>query len=933
LPLTLVTGRANTGKTGVLHGALRKALEDGLPVTLLLPTMPDVRRAEAELGRTGLVGAKVAVLDAWIDELWTLYGDGRRVVTPGARRVLLRRALDSVKLDALAASAATPGFVRLLADVAKRLVRVPRERGKGVDAEAARILRRYHELAAGAGMIERQVAACALAGDPPPVRGPVLVNRFTDLSEAQEALLVGLAKRTEVVVALTWEPDLPATTALDPIVERMFADAQVVPRVTVPEDSELGRIEERLYCPGAPIVPEGRLEIGLAAGDEAECVLAAQAARSLVEEGFAPERVAVVFRDCGRRLGLLTAALAAEGVGADIDVSVPVSSTPLGAVFAALLGACMSPSREQLLALLLSPYADADPLAVADIDARWRRHRVTGSRLLCDASALGPLTGRALAAASRAAKGLDTSTASEWNTAANTLLAAGCTSRSPGSSEMALDAAVHRALLGAIDECLSVEGARLNARDALEFLAVATVASGPAERPGAVQVTEAHRLRSRRFDAIVLGGLTADEFSAERPEPLDAELALRLGAAPGMPERDAERMLFYLVASRARSKLVLLRQESDARGAAKRPSVFWDEVVDLYVDGVALGDVAPQWPPGIEPRRLGLADLADAAPAYAPGRRIERAKAARLGGASRRRGRLRDERVLEALSATSEFSVTELETYMSCPYRWFYDSAVRPRRLDTEVDARERGSRAHRLLTAFYASLEAELGIPRVVPERLDDSLALLARIEEELEETMTTHAVGLREELAVSQAREWARAVVRDDADLLPGFKPIEHEFAFGASAGRPFAVGGVQLRGSIDRIDSGPPGLVITDYKSDPQPKGHGSFAGHGLIQLPVYAAAASAGLGLPVAAGVYRSLRSLAARGFRLPQVDLGGRGSARDEIGQEAVDVLLAEAADGVASAAGGIRDGVIAARPSSKASCTWCGARPFCAEGR
>ncbi len=928
MTLTLVTGRANTGKTGVLHRALREALAEGRPATLLLPTVPDVRRTEAELGRDGLVGARVAVFDDWVDGLWLLHGDGRRPVTPGARTVLLRRALETTELDLLRATAGTPGLVRLLADVSERLTCLP-EGGRGVEWEIARVLRCYHGLAEREGMIERSLAARRLAEDPPDTGGPVLANRFTSLSEAQELLLTGLSRSTDVVVALTWEPDLPATAAVDPLIERMFAIAAIVPCVAPPAGRELARLEERLYCPGAPIVPEGELEVGLAAGDEAECAMAARAARALIEEGIAAERVAVVFRDAGRRRQLLAAALASEGLAADIDVAVPVSATPFGAALAALVDACRSPSRERLLALLLSPFSDADPASVAAADSRWRRSRVSGERLLRDASALGPLTARALAAGKRAVAGLTPSTAAEWRRCADALLAAASIRRPRGSPEIGLDAAAHRALLRAIDECTSVRGAETGVRDVLDTLAEIKAVPGAAERPGAVQVTEIHRIRSRRFDGVVLGGLTAEEFSAERSEPLAAEIAVRLGAVPGMRERDAERMLFYLATSRARRKLVLLRQESDERGEPKRPSVFWDEVADLYANAEdAEGEPRP-WPPGIEPARLGLADLAAAAPAYAPGRRRQRAEAAGRRGRSCARGVLRDERVLEALARTREFSVTELETYLSCPYRWFYERAVRPLELDVEVDARERGSRAHRLLAAFYTALEPELGISRVVPERLDDALALLERTAERVEEEAATHAIGVREELAVAQVLQWARAVVEDDARMLPGFEPIRHELAFGEKEERPFALGGVALRGSIDRVDGGPAGLVVMDYKSERQPSGQASLASRRLIQLPVYAAAASALLGMPVAGAVYRSLRSLAARGFRLPEVDVGARGSDRDVNGADGIRALVGEAAGLVSEAAAGIRAGAIPARPVSKTTCASCGARPFC----
>lgn len=928
MSLTLVTGRANTGKTGVIHRELRSALAAGLPAVLLLPTMPDVRRTEAELGRVGAIGARVAVFDEWVGELWAMHGDGRGVAGEAVRLALLREALDSTRLEGLAASAASPGFLRLLGDILDRTSEVPQRRG-GVSGEVAAILRRYHELAEGKGLIERGRAARLLAERPPALRGPVLVNRFTDLSECQELLLGALARHTDVSVALTWEPDLPATAALDPLIERMFVSADIVPLVASAPDSELERLEDRLYCPGEPLQAEGELQVGLAAGEEAECALAARAARALLDEGFAPERVAVVFRDAGRRLGLLDAALSAEGVRADLDVAVPLAATPFGAALIAALDAAATPRRERLLAFLLSPYSGVAASVVEAADVRWRRDRASGERMQREAKQMGPLAERALSAATAvAAKGMRASTASAWTGLADALLTAAVASRPRGSSEAELDGAAHRAVMRALDEIVQVSGASLDMGGVRQLVSQLTVAPGRAERDGAVQVTEAHRVRSRRFDAVVLGGLTADEFSAERPEPLAAEMARTLGAAPGLEERDAERMLFYLVLTRARHRLVLLRQDSDARGEPKRPSVFWDEVVDVYAGEDPAGEESPAAPRGVEPMRLGLAELALAAPAYAPGRRGQRAEVSPAGRANRVRGRLSDERVLAGLAAASEFSVTELETYLACPYRWFYDRAVRPRALDVEVDARERGSRAHRLLAAFYRSLEPRLRIRRVTPEHLPAALALLDEVAGEVETEARVQAADVREALTLAQAREWARAIVMDDADLLPGYEPLEHEFAFGLEAGRPCTIVGIPLRGSIDRIDAGPAGLVITDYKSERSPKGREGFERNGLIQVPLYALASASLLGAPVGAGLYRSLRSLDARGFRRDEVDLGGRGSGKDVVDDAALEETLAAAAQHARQAAEGIRGGVIAPKPRAGA-CAWCGARAFC----
>jgi ATP-dependent helicase/nuclease subunit B len=923
--LTLIHGRANTGKTGILHGVLRDALARGSAPVLLLPTMPDVRRTESELGRDGLVGARVGTLDGWIQELWALHGDGRRPIGPAARAALLERAISEARPRRLAASAASPGFIWLLAEVVARMTRPPGP-AQGQYAEIGAIIDRYLEAADGEGLVEPAFAARLLGEDPPTVVGPVLVNRFTALSEGQEALLRGIGTRAEVAVALTWDPDLPGTVALDPLVERMFDTASRVPLASKPPSNELGYLEDRLFCPGEPIIPSGMLRLGLAGGEDAESVLAARFARGLLDDGVAAERIAIVFHDVARRLPSLVAALTAEGITSEFDMVAPVASTQFGTAFANLIGACISPSRERILAVLLSPYSNAEPARVLEADVRWRGRRTTGERLLREAAALDSGTAAAFGAARRAvSRGLTPASAADWAGAADALLAA--TEPALGADDATiLDAAAHRAMLSAFDEVAALTDVKLEPRAVLGLLSRASASSGVGERAGAVQVTEVHRLRSRRFDAVILGGLSWSEFSAERDTPLSAEIAERLGAAPGLAELDAERMLFYLVVTRAREKLVLLRQETDARGEPSRPSVFWDEVIDLYVEDEQAGEDALAVPPGIEPVRLSAAH-ADAPPAYAPGRRAQRAAAEARRPAPR--GALRDEDTIAALAGRQEFSVTELEAYLTCPYRWFFERSLALRELDVEVDAREKGSRAHELLAAFYGALEPELGLRRVGPDTLGEALALLDRVDERLEQAARFHAIGLREELALAEGRRQVRALIEDDAWLLPGFEPLELEFKFGSAEERPFALAGVSLRGSVDRIDRGADGLVVTDYKSG-EVRGMSSFGTKHLIQVAVYAQAARELLGGEVAGAWYRSLKDLRIRGVRLRGTDVGGRGSARDIVEDASgMDPVFAAAAEAVVEAARGIRTGDITPQPSADSHCGTCGARMFC----
>jgi hypothetical protein len=203
-------------------------------------------------------------------------------------------------------------------------------------------------------------------------------------------------------------------------------------------------------------------------------------------------------------------------------------------------------------------------------------------------------------------------------------------------------------------------------------------------------------------------------------------------------------------------------------------------------------------------------------------------------------GRLSSDKVRAAVRMQDEFSVSELERYATCPYRWFLDRAVRPRELDVAFEAREAGSVAHEALAAFYQRWAGPDAPRRVVPDDLPEALRIADEVLDAAFES-APETVGLAEELAAERVRRWVAGVIADDAYLMPGYTPVSHEFAFGRAEGRPFELAGVALKGRIDRIDACDRGLIVTDYKSAGTVPGHASFAGRAVIQLPVYLSAA--------------------------------------------------------------------------------------------
>jgi ATP-dependent helicase/DNAse subunit B len=434
------------------------------------------------------------------------------------------------------------------------------------------------------------------------------------------------------------------------------------------------------------------------------------------------------------------------------------------------------------------------------------------------------------------------------------------------------------------------------------------------ERPGHVQVMGVERLRSRRFDVVVLGGLTASEFprrgTGDTLEGDAVQAAMRaLGVIYDQAEETArERLLFYLSVTRARRRLTLLRQESDEDGRALRPSVFWDELLDLYRDP---GDITDERGPVVE--RLLADQLAGA----------------ESSGATpcTPRGLIADPGIAAQLALTDAVGASDIEAYLACPYAWFVERVLRPGRPDVDIDARVSGSLAHEALRRFYEALPPATGSRRVTTENLAQALELVGpAVAAALSGAPPAHT--LEESQALGTIERRVRRLVERDAHFLAGYEPVAHEWSFGRGDDPPVDLGTFRLKGRVDRIDRGPQGLVIIDYKgSSATPVA--KFADEGKVQLQLYAVAASRRLDQPVAGGLYRSLSQGRDRGFMDAAYD--GPGIVRnDRLEREAIDDLLARAVESAAGAVEGMRAGRIAPTPDER-RCSYCIASGFCAE--
>ncbi len=958
--ITVVTGLANAGKSGHVYDRVRRSAAAGLRPVLLLPSEPEVQRAVGEVSHSALLGVSVLQFDRYLDSLWSILGDGRTIVGRVQRTLLLQHALDAAPPEVLQSSARHAGFLRILEVVVQRAAehsgevdagtrpREPRTPAKEIlDIAAA-----YARLLVQADLVEAAEAHRIVAAtvEPRHLGGLLAVNRFGSFTPAQLAFLTrAAALDVEVIVALTWENNHPATTAAGETVENLSGLRGA--RLVVAGDRqagshELAQLERGLFSEQHDdriLESCGDLVFSEAAGEGGEAQRIVRDIQELAIYGIPAHMIAVVFRRPEAHLSALSEAFNEAGVPADYDVRSPLVRTGLGRALSLLLRHfCGERGRAELTALLRSGYAWASAVDVDGYDERTRRDRAMNAhRLLEEAKSTGPRTRLFLERALElCAAPIDTKGARAWRLLIADMMRSRYGSPVILDSGGAADARAQRGLMTVIEEMASLGDLAFGARDLLALLDAVDVSLSDGERAGHVQVMSAERARSRRFEAVILGGLVGGEFPANSSDDALSQPALAgpLAAAgiDVLPRggADEERLLFYQVVTGARQKLILSRAVVDDDGKPLRPSTLWEETLDLYRDPVT-GEIPEVGSPRV--RRLTLADLTEHEDAPLSERRTLREQAASPSGgapravlarrrASARRGCVTGA-VAAALAQRQVFSASEIEAYLACPYHWFYLRELNPRPIDEPIDALERGRVAHEIMSMFYAMWTAA-GHERVTPEELPEALGVLADVSRTVLAGRPAARTLIEDEVLRGAVSGAGRIVVRD-AEFLPGFLPRHHEWSFGGkSADAAEPVGSFFLKGRIDRIDVSAAGIVIVDYKASvvaPRAK----FADEGLVQLPLYGFVASRKLEQPLLGGLYRSMRYGGDRGF-YSQDSLGHLGLAsRDACVAEEFDAVMSAAIATAETAVAGIRAGEIPATPRKASNCGYCPARSVC----
>jgi RecB family exonuclease len=892
--------------------------------------------AGGAVGVAGVAGVEVVTWGHYFQEAWQLYGDGRTVAPEPLRRRYLALAYQDFAETERAGwrlpthlGELSVGFRRevcYLLDFAygqpALMAAVEQAGGQAKPSEVPlfALLNRYFTLLDADGFIDPVDAEQQLAARLRNQR--LLLDGFVELSPRQAGIIAALQANNQV----HWDAAACATNSQ--------TIAEALDNFT------------------------GEVRLGEAVGPLAEVPLLADLIQQAIASGCQPGSIAVLTtaeHDAG---SALLDELIRREIPFATSVSVRLAATPLGTAFLALLKALQPDGvpaarqlSEQLFSLLSSPYAGISREKAWRAQRDWRKQRVLDPVQLL-ASAQAALGERSeLVSLARSVTGELVGEA--WLTAQrellNQLFANGRSSNRRSEAELQDDFAVLQAAYAFAEQVAATRG-YCSLADLAEIPVTLNRSYQPSAADscsGSVQLLPPQDLSYQSYDAIIIGSLNADSFPmSQRERPLDGLLTRMLGQPVKPRTADVQRTLLAHMLQAAGRQFVAYRITTEATGDKSRSSALWDELLDALAKA------------GLQPATSRI---------YEYDYMLQQANPATLGTARRF-----DRGILAASpsaadpsaadpSANSDagqlaslmpavFSVTELEAYLACPYKWFVSRRLKTDEIDKSLDARDKGTFCHEVLKQFYNSLIAQ-GHQRVTEDNLPQALELLP---ETFRQTLEAALAGAgaweghplvlanpSEQAAINSLLPGLLALIERDASFLPGYHPAHMEYRI--SKEEPIEYAGVQVNGIVDRIDVNADGrAVVLDYKMPKSLSDYGMKKGATLpmyLQGAIYARLIQRQLELVPTAALYRSYTAVSTRGvYSSALIDpedkalLSAQGLGKYDASSD-FSALLDAVEEKVATAMERLQAGDIAPAPAYQKACSYCPVATFCPERR
>lgn len=779
---------------------LLRAAENGEGLLWLLPDygrVVECRKKLAEAASPLRLGCTVSTLDAWVEDAWALWGDGRLLVSAVQRKILMAAVLSDSPDEGSPLFSVSAGTLDLFCSTAKTaaafdagaFAAAPADAAPAAGAFAAEasalagvrltpaqekmlvVLRTYRAALDERGLVEPALAMGLLASREE-LRWPFAVCEgfgvlspeealfFAALSErasvtfVEEAVagsrfdaasaLLGSLRRACEVLGLSCEIEEEASSAFGSEVdselalapERVRSATAPAHRLAHPELSALARALYDAQAVGS-VEPQGRLRVLLPAGRYAESSLLMDA----VESSDA-RTVLVACVDPARMFEDVSEALARRGFDSQASFARPFKETDFGRAFANALEMAAEPADVRPDTFLASDFlftelSERGSRGVYALDERWRgRRSLDGAGVASDMAEAAERYAAPFAALVRAG-----SFERAFDLAEARYRALSSEDEAFRAEQLAAVACARRALeqlrlLGCADVAGGLRGYLETARVAVRVRSSAVGDCG-GRLVCIMPYREAAACPAGSYDAVFACDMNAES----QPVRLRRSSADALFEAFGFGfDRDVlfeSRLTFLRVLASARDSLYLLRRLNDVDAAPLYPSIAFEEVMACY----------PGEPDKVTAVASSLLSAADGELVSHRGEELLMRNALLLPNDPSRR--VIETAAFDVVSAGFReklmdpvrlLSPSAIEDYLDCPHKWFARRRLRLASVDAGFSALEKGSFAHEVLKRFYLRYAVSCGSPK--PRTREDlSLRAVPLLREVFAETLAEQA------------------------------------------------------------------------------------------------------------------------------------------------------------------------------------------------
>ncbi len=908
---------------------------------LVVPSVDDIFDWERRLAREqgAFLGGRIMHFKDLVDEVLSEGSQTRPTASAVQRRYLVGEAIATAWPRISERIERQPGLVDAMLDLIDEfrnasigpdaLDLAVEDVGGGYLQQIAGVYREYLNLLGGYGMSDHP--ALALRATQTGLEAwqgrPIFVAGFDDMSNTQLDLLERLAAQTDVTIAITHELGNSAMAVTEKLLGRLEERGAKVrhstdrPDQPIDHDPLLFEIERNFGLRRrGEIVPGDAFTVMRSSGKRGEAEAIAAQIATLVADGTDPGQIAVAVATPANNGTGFRDLLDEYSIPVTLESETPAASTATGQAIVSLLKA-VSPggSAADLISYLRGPVG-VDQGQVDQLEGKVLQKGLSSASeaagLYRDLSGgeLPPDWAELTTGAGKDIPVLVSALAQR--------IAARILSHFPDAvpdASLTTETQIATAISRACAELKQIRGRPATTLNIAEALASGAIKTWAIPTQSTVRIASPYSLRAKRFEYLFIASLQERAFSdSDRAGPfLSPEARSAIGLPDFTDPELQELYLFYSCLSVPTRGLWISSRVADESGKAEYPSPLVSQVERLFdTSKVPLKRAdrpssAITFPAHRAPslteliRTLCASDATKRSEIYGSleltGREIEIvdeqiSAAAQTEGSTRTLADLSGERALELIADGPTFSATAIESYLSCPYRWFIERVLRPLRFGPDPEPLARGNLVHAALASIYESHPGE--IPR--PDSLEDWTQMVVPVVNriagrpgiDLGADSPAHRI-VRRQVANSISTWLSKESQRES----PGFLPLEMEAKFGMGKdGRPaLQMNGWSLRGSIDRIDtSGEAGVgvgmrgVVLDYKTGKaSAKSWAHIKRDRKVQLQLYMYALrqiwkiepSAGLYVPIVVGK-SAIRGLVDAEFASDVVDLNAQGRDRE-----------------------------------------------------